>query len=64
MVKGGLLNTIPAIDVTKYTWRHFFSGQRAIDNDNSITIDHPRLKRTTKLNARIVLLHCNNNISL
>ena len=44
-----------------------FSDQRAIDSDNAITKDRPRLKRTTKLNVTIVLLHStfqqNTNIS-
>ena len=35
----------------------FFSRHRAIDSDNAITKDRPRLKITTKLNATIVLLH-------
>ena len=40
---------------------------RAIDSDNAITKDRARMKRTTKLNATIVLLHLffyDNNNSL
>ena len=50
------LNTIPAIDVTKYTsgQSDFFSGQQTFDGDNTITKDRPRLKSTTKPNATIV----------
>ena len=34
-----------------------FSGRGAIGSDNAMTKDHPRLKRTTKLNVAKVLLH-------
>ena len=35
----------------------FFSGQQTFDGDNTIIKDRYLLKRTTKLNATIVLLH-------
>ena len=64
MVKGGHLNMIPAIDVVvPLADNQTFSGQRVIDSDNAITKDRSRLKRTSKLNATIVLLHYDNNIS-
>ena len=58
------LNTIPAINVTKYTsgQSDFFSGQQTFDGDNTITKDRPRLKRTTKNDS--FLTHCDNKKSL